>query len=170
MSGTRIAISIVAVLWFAQVLCAQFPPQFNVAVIPSTPSNTDPITLQASGIEYGTVAAGAWTLSVAQNGSSLTWEVGIGRDYTHIAIPEFEAPWSTTEMIGALPAGTYDLTVNFKLRSAVIFPPTYTFKGSEQMNFTVLPEPSILWLLLAGMPLLAGRSRLPRSNDQRAMP
>jgi hypothetical protein len=110
----------------------------DVNIIPSIPTQIDPITILVSGVEgYGAVQITDTDFIVNGNMLSLDIYLNVGH-YTVVT------PWSHSEGIGLLPTEVYDLNVR-TLRQSVV---TSTYSTS----FEVVPEPATFVFLAAGLP------------------
>jgi len=119
----------------------------TVDILPGTPTIYDPINIISSGF------AGAGPVDVENtlfqiNEINLTLDVYLNVGYLTVI-----TPWSYTEDIGALPAGTYNLTV-----TAYYDYSGFTASEESYTSFEVIiPEPASLLLLGFGGMLLMKR-------------
>ena len=141
----RIIPSIIAV---ALALCvASFAESAgidNVTIMPPIPTDIDPITIEVSGV----MSSGPVTFlrsEFARTGSDLRLDI-----FLDIGLLDVMTPWSHADSIGTLNAGSYDLAARAIFNKAI--------RGVGQVNFTVVPEPSISALLgIIGVLLLRRR-------------
>jgi hypothetical protein len=116
----------------------------DVSISPTTPTSLDSITILVSG-EEGTYPAEITNTDFFVNGNSLTLDI-----YLYIGPFDAVSFWSCTEIIGTLPADTYNLTVWRFLPS--YYPPSTI--SSYSTSFEVVPEPATLLLMVSGLLLL----------------
>ena len=109
----------------------------EVYITPEIPSTTDLITIFASGTEGSTVTIE--DSDFLQDGTSLELDIFI--IVGHLTII---SPWEHSEVIGSLPAGTYNLTVSTFDKYDPIYNDTFS------TTFEVVPEPASLLFLAAG--------------------
>jgi len=104
----------------------------------------EPITILVSGVEgSGGVQIISTHFSAIDN--SLLFDI-----HLDLGICLWVTPWSYSEVIGTLSAGTYNLTVRRFLPD--YYPPPIV--NSYEMSFTVVPEPVTIALLAVGLPII----------------
>ena len=121
----------------------------DVNIVPTIPAISDSISIMAYGVEgSGGVEINDTVFTI--DGYSLQLDM-----YLNVGICQVATPWSYTEDIGILAAGSYELIVNRYLPS--YFPPPIIH--SYTTDFTVVPEPGTLAIFGFGLPLLRAFSR-----------
>jgi len=145
----RITSSIIVV---ALVLCAASSAESagidKVTIMPPIPSDIDPITVEVSGV----MSSGPVTFlgsEFSRTGSDLRLDI-----FLEIGMLDVMTSWSHADSIGTLDAGTYDLAARAIFNKAIV--------GVGQVNFTVVPEPSI-----SALPGIIGVSLLRRRHHAR---
>ena len=140
-----LTIAMMTILLFVKTARANIT---DVYTDPIEPTNIDVITIVVSGVE-GSGAVLITGSDFQMEGTSL--ELNISLDVGIFAVV---TPWSHSEIIGTLPADSYDLTVHGYYSGAFTGTDTYV------TSFTVTPEPATIALLaLGGLALLRKRRR-----------
>ncbi len=112
----------------------------RAVVQPETPTIYDPISIISSA------TAGSGPVVVEQslfqvNGSHLSLNLDVS-----VGALQVITPWSYTENIGTLPAGSYDLAV-----TADYYFAGWTNSEEYYTSFEVIPEPATILLLSCGV-------------------
>lgn len=115
----------------------------RAVVQPETPTIYDPISILSNA------TAGSGPVEVEQslfqvNGSHLSLNLDV-----KVGMLQVVTPWSYTENIGTLPAGSYDLAV-----TADYYFAGWTNSEEYYTSFEVIPEPASILLLLAGVSVM----------------
>ena len=123
------------ILWSVGAVSGEIASIDNVYVEPNQPTSRDSITIVVSGRGSSTPA---WIddYDFRREGNSLELDVFISLG-PFLAVSE----WSHSEIIGTMPAGSYDLTVQaytYSTRSG-----TYVLTHTYSISFTVVPGPVI---------------------------
>lgn len=122
----------------------------GVSVVPASPSDSDPITLHVTGERIST----SWEIdhtAFVQNGNDLTLSLFWASSGAGSPVM---LPFTHDESIGVLPEGWYQLTVE-----SIRWLPPAGLADEISTSFMVLPEPTGLFLLLAGGSLALRRQR-----------
>jgi hypothetical protein len=144
---TKLLKVVFVVLFFSAAAKASI---VNVSISPITPTFTDPITILIDGME-GSGGVQITNTDFIINGNSISLDIYINRGIVQVV-----TPWSHSELIGTLPADTYNLTVRRFL------PPYYPpdiIVSSYSISFEVTPEPSILAIFGVALPIFRIFSR-----------
>jgi len=116
----------------------------SITITPPLPWEVDPITVEVSGV----MSSGPVTFlgsDFSRTGSDLRLDI-----FLDIGLLDVMTPWSHADHIGTLNAADYDLTVRAIFNKAIV--------GTGQVNFTVVPEPSISALFgIIGVSLMRRR-------------
>ena len=112
----------------------------DVSIIPEQPTLEDAITILTSGVE------GAGGVSIIDSvfqmaGTSLELDI-----FINVGLFDELTPWSHSEIIGTLPANSYDLTVTLDAYYG-----SHTEIDTYSTSFTVVPEPATVFLLAMGI-------------------
>ena len=118
--------------WQVGAAYGAWAPIEGVGIVPDPPTTTDPITIGP----HGEIGSTDWHIDHANyqmSGRLLSLDIFFGSD--GIGLPVV-VPWSHSESVGRLSAGTYSLTV----RTFQFFSPDYELADSYATSFVVLPR------------------------------
>jgi len=111
----------------------------DVSITPQQPMLEDAITIVTFGVEsYGGVEI--IDSDFQMEGTSLELDI-----FINVGLLDELTPWSHSEIIGTLPANSYDLTVTLDAYYG-----SHTEIDTYSTSFTVVPEPATVLLLVMG--------------------
>ncbi|MFZ9034261.1 MAG: PEP-CTERM sorting domain-containing protein [Anaerohalosphaeraceae bacterium] len=121
-----------------------------ISITPSQPTASDLIELFAGG-ETPTNYAGLDSTNFSAVGNDLTWDI-----YYSLGMFQVIDNWDTSDIIGILAPGSYDLTVRVYVKGPADAFHTLDDVGYESFNVT--PEPATLVLMALGGLLIRKRN------------
>ena len=133
---------VAAVLVFVAFVCVVDSAKATITdvnILPEEPTVEDVITIAVSGWE-GSGGVLITDSDLRMEGTSLELDI-----FLDVGFFQMITPWSHSEIIGTLPADSYNLTVN------AYYSVAYTGTDTYSTSFAVVPEPASILLLLMGV-------------------